>query len=88
MNYLPRAGTAGSLAANIATAHPDLVSRVIAGWPALALILAVKLLSGMLKRGDPCKVVIASVAYDTTTKNRDSIAKGFRYHMLNAPRIS
>jgi len=28
------AGTVGSLAANIATAHPDPVSRVIAGWPA------------------------------------------------------
>lgn len=43
------AGTAGSLAANIATAHPDPVSRVIAGWPALALLLAVKLLSGLLE---------------------------------------
>ncbi len=34
------AGTAGSLAANITTAHPDPVSRVIAGWPALALLIA------------------------------------------------
>jgi peptidoglycan/LPS O-acetylase OafA/YrhL len=42
-------GTAGSLAANIATAHPDPVSRIIAGWPALALLLAVKLLSGILE---------------------------------------
>jgi hypothetical protein len=41
-------GTTGSLAANVATAHPDLISRVIAGWPALALLIAVKLLSGML----------------------------------------
>jgi hypothetical protein len=44
------AGTAGSLAANIATAHPDPVSRLIAGWPALALLIAVKLLSGILHR--------------------------------------
>jgi len=44
------AGTAGSLAANIATAHPDPVSRVIAGWPALALLLAVKLLAGIFER--------------------------------------
>jgi hypothetical protein len=44
------AGTAGSLAANIATAHPDPVSRVTAGWPALALLLAVKLLAGILER--------------------------------------
>src|SRR5712691_272151 len=43
------AGTAGSLAANIATAHPDPASRIIAGWPALALLLAVKLLSGLLE---------------------------------------
>jgi hypothetical protein len=41
-------GTAGSLAANIATAEPGIISRVIAGWPALALLIAVKLLSGML----------------------------------------
>jgi hypothetical protein len=44
------AGTIGSLAANIAIAHPDAVSRVIAGWPALALLLAVKLLSSILER--------------------------------------
>lgn len=41
-------GTVGSLAANIATAGPGLTSRVIAGWPALALLIAVKLLSGVL----------------------------------------
>jgi hypothetical protein len=44
------AGTAGSFAANIAAAAPDPVSRVIAGWPALALLLAVKLLVGILER--------------------------------------
>lgn len=43
-------GCAGSLAANVATAGPGTVSRLIAGWPALALLLAVKLLSGMLDR--------------------------------------
>jgi hypothetical protein len=32
----------------VATAGPGAVSRVIAGWPALALLIAVKLLSGML----------------------------------------
>jgi len=41
-------GTAGNLAANVATAGPGSVSRLIAGWPALALLIAVKLLSGML----------------------------------------
>lgn len=42
-------GTAASLCANIATAHHGMVSRVIAGWPAVALLIAVKLLSGILE---------------------------------------
>jgi len=45
-------GTAASLAANVATAGPAPVSRVIAGWPAIALLIAVKLLSGMLEHRD------------------------------------
>lgn len=40
-------GTIGSIAANVATAGPGTVSRVIAGWPAFALLIAVKLLSGI-----------------------------------------
>jgi hypothetical protein len=42
-------GTAASLAANIATAADGIISRVIAGWPAVALLIAVKLLSGILE---------------------------------------
>jgi hypothetical protein len=42
-------GTAASLAANIATAEAGTVSRIIAGWPAFALLIAVKLLSGILE---------------------------------------
>ena len=42
-------GTAASLAANIATADTGAVSRIIAGWPAVALLIAVKLLSGILE---------------------------------------
>jgi len=45
-------GTAASLAANVATAGPAPISRVIAGWPAFALLIAVKLLSGMLEHRD------------------------------------
>ena len=45
-------GTAASLAANVATAGPAPISRVIAGWPAIALLIAVKLLSGMLEYRD------------------------------------
>jgi len=42
-------GTTVSLAANITTADAETVSRIIAGWPALALLIAVKLLSGILE---------------------------------------
>jgi len=42
-------GTAASLAANIATADHGTMSRIIAGWPAVALLIAVKLLSGILE---------------------------------------
>ena len=42
-------GTVASLAANISAADHGIVSRVIAGWPALALLIAVKLLSGILE---------------------------------------
>src|SRR5260370_30168928 len=41
-------GTAGSLAANVATAGSATVSRIIARWPAHALLIAVRLLSGIL----------------------------------------
>jgi hypothetical protein len=42
-------GTAGSLAANIATAHQDPVSRLIAGWSAVTLLISSKLLSSILE---------------------------------------
>ncbi len=44
-------GTAASLAANVATADDGIVSRLIAGWPAVAQLIAVKLLSGILEHG-------------------------------------
>lgn len=43
------AGTTASLAANVAAARGAPVGRVIAGWPAFAFLVAVKLLSGMLE---------------------------------------
>jgi hypothetical protein len=43
-------GTGFSVFANVATAGPTLLDRVIAGWPAGAFLAAVKLLSGMLDR--------------------------------------
>jgi len=45
-------GTVASLAANIATADHGTISRIIAGWPAVALPIAVKLLSGILEHHD------------------------------------
>jgi hypothetical protein len=50
-------GTAASLAANIATADTGTVSRVIAGWPAVALLIAVKLLSGILEHRNTARAV-------------------------------
>lgn len=44
------AGTTASLAADVAAAATDLSGRVIAGWPAFALLIAVKLLSGLPER--------------------------------------
>lgn len=44
------AGTMASLAANVAAAGTDLIGRVVAGWPAFALLVAIKLLSGLFQR--------------------------------------
>jgi Protein of unknown function (DUF2637) len=43
------AGTAASLAANVAAADTDVIGRVVAGWPAFALLVAVKLCSRLLE---------------------------------------
>jgi hypothetical protein len=42
------AGTAASLAANVAVGGSDWIGRAVSGWPALAMLVAVKLLSGLL----------------------------------------
>jgi hypothetical protein len=63
-------GTAGSLAANVAAAGPAVISQVIAGWPALALLIAVKLLSGMLDQPAPsprASAILPSPSADGTT---------------------
>jgi hypothetical protein len=54
-------GTAASLAANIATAGHGTISRIIAGWPAVALLIAVKLLSGILEHREPAATPAAPV---------------------------
>lgn len=43
-------GTAASLAANVAVGGDSPVAKAVAGWPALALLLAVKMFFGLLDR--------------------------------------
>src|SRR5258706_3256572 len=45
------AGTAASVAANVAVGASDPVGRLVAGWPAVALLVAIKLLAGLLDAG-------------------------------------
>ncbi len=65
-------GTAGSLAANVATAGPATISRLIAGWPALALLIAVKLLSGLLDRDTAHRPALAAGASPSRTPADDT----------------
>jgi hypothetical protein len=46
------AGTAASVAANVAVGASDPVGRLVAGWPAVALLVAIKLLAGLLDSPD------------------------------------
>jgi hypothetical protein len=80
------AGTAGSLAANIATATPDPVSRVIAGWPALALLLAVKLLAGILERPRVPDAVGAATRQANLASDRASAVTSILGAMPAGPR--
>lgn len=43
------AGTVASMAANVAVGPADPIGRVIAGWPAFALLMAIKLLTGLIE---------------------------------------
>lgn len=45
-------GTAASLAANVAVGGHDPVGRVLAGWPAVSLLVSIKLLSSMFDHTD------------------------------------
>jgi hypothetical protein len=58
------AGTVFSLFANVATAGPTLLDRVIAGWPALAFLAAAKLLAGMLDRHTATDTVFDTAAQE------------------------
>ena len=45
-------GTAASLAANVAVGGHDLVGRALAGWPAISLLVSIKLLFSMFDHGN------------------------------------
>jgi Protein of unknown function (DUF2637) len=45
------AGSAASLAANVAVAEPSLIGRVIAAWPSFALTASFELLTRQVRRG-------------------------------------
>jgi hypothetical protein len=64
-------GTAASLAANIATADHGIISRLIAGWPAVALLVAVKLLSGILEHREMATDDRAVVVAQTSARPAD-----------------
>lgn len=46
-------GTVISLFANVLVADADVINRAVAGWPPLALLLAIKLLLGLLEDHQP-----------------------------------
>ncbi|MCP2326945.1 hypothetical protein HDA40_005452 [Hamadaea flava] len=54
------AGTGASFAANIAVGGSDWIGRAVSGWPAFALLLAVKLLFGLLEH--PASVATATLS--------------------------
>ncbi|MDG4763334.1 DUF2637 domain-containing protein [Solwaraspora sp. WMMD406] len=45
-------GTAASLAANIAVGGESVIGKILAGWPALSMLIAVKLLFSMIDHGE------------------------------------
>lgn len=49
------AGTAASVAANVAVGGVDGIGRIVAGWPAFALLLSIKLMSGLLESRQPVR---------------------------------
>jgi hypothetical protein len=51
-------GTAASLAANVAVGGHDLVGRALAGWPAISLLVSIKLLFSMFDHGNEDRQII------------------------------
>jgi hypothetical protein len=83
------AGTAASVAANVAVSTTDPVGRVVAGWPAFALLVAIKLLSGWLDRRDERSGTVSAVWTDVEVagdgSGRPSAGSGTADGHLKAP---
>jgi hypothetical protein len=45
-------GTVASLAANVAVGGHDPIGKALAGWPALSMLVSVKLLFSMIDHGE------------------------------------
>ncbi|MEV7230901.1 DUF2637 domain-containing protein [Polymorphospora sp. NPDC051019] len=68
------AGGVASLGANILVAQDDLIARIIAGWPAVALIAAIKMLSRILEhapRHEAPTLRTPSIAASSPAKGAD-----------------
>jgi hypothetical protein len=65
-------GVVASLAANVAAAQPSLGARIVAGWPALALLLTVELLSRRGRRADAEPVADVTPAPDASPASADA----------------
>jgi hypothetical protein len=75
------AGTAASVAANVAVGASDPVGRVVAGWPAVALLVAIKLLAGLLdgprdRRGPADRPVVPAAGPTGTGPDRSPSPPG------------
>ncbi len=68
------AGTAASFAANVAVAGSDWIGRAVSGWPAFALLTAVKLLFGLLDHPTATTAANES-AVPVPTQNADTPAE-------------
>jgi len=64
-------GVVASIAANVTAAHPSVGARIVAGWPALALLLVVEMLS---RSGRPAAV--ASMASPLVAQVVDPASAG------------
>jgi len=82
------AGVAASIAANIAAAQPTWGARVVAAWPALALLLVVEMLSRS-GRAHPAKTPAAEPAAEPTLAPEQAAAQVPEHHRppLPAPEV-